>query len=87
MHETIGFLRKHYPASSKSMIYLPHEKKKQTIYSGGKASHAERWQLFEEFMQCHEDWAQSTLLASIRTSREHERRGQYSLLSKEVSWM
>lgn len=56
-------------------------------YQGGKASHQERWQLFEEFLQCHEDWSCSTFVASCRASREHQRQGQYKLLSREVTWM
>lgn len=54
---------------------------------GGKASHQERWILFEEFIQSKEDWGNSVLLASIRANKEHERRGKYQLMSREVSWL
>lgn len=57
------------------------------VYSGGRASHSERWQLFEEFCQCKEDWSQSELLASLRAEREHQRKGEYCLMSKEVPWL
>ncbi len=52
---------------------------------GGRASHSERWQHFEEFCQSGEDWTQSHLLASLRAEREHERKGEYCLMSKDVS--
>ena len=54
---------------------------------GGKASHAERWQLFEEFCQSKEDWSSSTLLASIRATRDHERRGQYRAMSRSEPYI
>ena len=54
---------------------------------GCKASHQERWQLFEEFCQCNENWAASTMLASLRAERDHERRGEYALLSRDASWL
>ena len=57
------------------------------MLSGSKASHQERWQLFEEFCQSKEDWSQSSLLASLKAEKAHERKGQYKLMSRDASWI
>ena len=41
--------------------------------------------LFEEFAQSGEDWGASNMVASMRASREHTRRGEYRYMSRAES--
>ena len=44
-----------------------------------------RAQLFEEFLQCDEDWSKSTMVVNSTKGSKETRRGVYKLMSRLVS--